>query len=402
MDARILRIVVQVDHYFSPENLYQDVYLQGLMNPITGWVAIAEIVKFGRMVRIGATHVPLVADALRFSTTVEIDHSARFVRSRTFPSHVQFPHLSSHHTFFATVPVNVTTSDHLVGYSVTAPQVLPIMQAPFAANPSHMIYRTATSRFLHEDVLAIASGGLRPCLQRTEIFSMMNTPSALNMANLYSPSLITSSATHATQSVGMMQSPLLAPIAKYAVHPAVARIRTPVTHDMVAPQTGSVDARLVQLAEKDGSCTEHLRQPIAHAKQGMIEGMSSVLRGGELMSYQEVVKRATGAHEVISEKRDAYEEQTKAHPLAVLGEREYEGHSSNRFMGGLAIDKNRTERGVIALEGVHGGHTGTEGSFTEVERMGEARVLQTGSEICRLPSPPEKGMAYKFGGWKMK
>lgn len=84
MNPFFLAIVAQVDYYFSPQNLPYDFFLLSLMHPVHGWVPISEVTKFRRMVRMGATHVLTVANALRYSTFVEIDTSENFLRPRPY------------------------------------------------------------------------------------------------------------------------------------------------------------------------------------------------------------------------------------------------------------------------------------------------------------------------------
>lgn len=103
----ILAIVVQVDYYFSPENLPYDRFLLSLMHPITGWVPLSEITKFRRMIRMGATHIPSVAEALRYSTIVEVDSSSCYVRSRSYST----PHVPS---YFSTAALDVMFGIHQI------------------------------------------------------------------------------------------------------------------------------------------------------------------------------------------------------------------------------------------------------------------------------------------------
>lgn len=71
----------QIEHYFSPENLYHDQYLRSLMDE-DGWVSLADIVSFPRMRRLGLDSARAAA-ALANSNKVEVlGGSASKVRLR--------------------------------------------------------------------------------------------------------------------------------------------------------------------------------------------------------------------------------------------------------------------------------------------------------------------------------
>lgn len=136
MDAFTAQIITQVNYYFSPENLPYDAHLRSLMHPLTGWVALAEIVKFGCMVRMGATHAPLVAQALRHSAMVEIDSSGCFVRPRIYPMHIPMPHMTHPHPPVNGAPVTFMPHPHLpVPIAASAPHCINPTSAPFVVYP---------------------------------------------------------------------------------------------------------------------------------------------------------------------------------------------------------------------------------------------------------------------------
>ncbi|XP_009416371.2 la-related protein 1A-like isoform X1 [Musa acuminata AAA Group] len=70
MAALRSNIVKQIEYYFSDENLQKDQYLISLLDE-QGWVSISKIADFKR-VKTMTTNIPLILDALRSSSLVEV------------------------------------------------------------------------------------------------------------------------------------------------------------------------------------------------------------------------------------------------------------------------------------------------------------------------------------------
>ncbi|RRT79976.1 hypothetical protein B296_00012255 [Ensete ventricosum] len=70
MAALRSNIVKQIEYYFSDENLQKDPYLISLFDE-QGWVSISKIANFKRVNKM-TTNIPLILDALRSSSLVEV------------------------------------------------------------------------------------------------------------------------------------------------------------------------------------------------------------------------------------------------------------------------------------------------------------------------------------------
>ncbi|KAL6959903.1 hypothetical protein U1Q18_040052 [Sarracenia purpurea var. burkii] len=98
MDPQLhTKIVNQIDYYFSNENLIKDTYLRQNMDD-QGWVPINLIAGF-KKVQLLTDNIPLILDALRTSSVVEVQDDR--IRKRDdwwrwiMPPSVQFPTVSS-------------------------------------------------------------------------------------------------------------------------------------------------------------------------------------------------------------------------------------------------------------------------------------------------------------------
>lgn len=72
---------MQIEFYFSVENLCKDIYLRSHMGP-SGWTPIALVADFPRVRRLGAS-VAEIASALAESEIVEVDFEGQHVRVRS-------------------------------------------------------------------------------------------------------------------------------------------------------------------------------------------------------------------------------------------------------------------------------------------------------------------------------
>ncbi len=81
--ARCANILQQVNFYFSPTNLQTDTYLNRHMDPNTGYVPLAVLVTFPRMMMLGASVRELVA-LLQDSAVLDVDALTCSVRRKPF------------------------------------------------------------------------------------------------------------------------------------------------------------------------------------------------------------------------------------------------------------------------------------------------------------------------------
>jgi len=75
-------ICKQLEFYFSDANLSHDSYLQSLMMPHEGWVHLAHLLAFPRMISLGADDWS-IRQAILESNALEMDATACFVRIRS-------------------------------------------------------------------------------------------------------------------------------------------------------------------------------------------------------------------------------------------------------------------------------------------------------------------------------
>lgn len=134
-------IINQMEFYFGPGNLPNDTHLHKLMGP-EGWVVLAEMCAWPRMVRLGATDAKQVAKALlTYSTAIEVDHAMEKVRPKhpqpqvfsTFPPHnYQLVHMQH------PLPHMIHPLQH-APYFPHPDQTAPVFVPQFPASPHHFI-----------------------------------------------------------------------------------------------------------------------------------------------------------------------------------------------------------------------------------------------------------------------
>lgn len=89
-------IINQMEFYFGPGNLPHDTHLHKLMDP-EGWVVLAQMCAWPRMVRLGATDAKQVAKALlTYSAAIEVDPAMEKVRPQYAQPHM-LPTFPPHH-----------------------------------------------------------------------------------------------------------------------------------------------------------------------------------------------------------------------------------------------------------------------------------------------------------------
>lgn len=429
MDPLIPQIIAQVDYYFSPENLYHDVYLRGLMNPFTGWVALSEIVKFGRMRRMGATNVPFVAHTLRFSTVVEVDSSACFVRPRLSPFHFQLPTLPRYQTFFPAVPVAAMTSHHSINFAITSPHVIDPMHALFPAHPPHMPHYAGPAQAAYENLPTMTSDYKLPQYERKTPPAVIASCNPDREGPRVCPTGASSAATY-VKPVGMMPSSLPAPVPKYALHPVVARMSAPLMHDKIAPLTRK------ESAPKKGSMGMGHKKEAPGVREMMTEE-ASIWTQTMQRGHEKIAMRASGRQEMMAQSTAASMEQIRDLPPAIgIGKgctvhepgrqldegRVEDGEQVHRdaiesgsrtgavsekaqmslILGQMGAVQNMQKDDDIRHDRLCRDYIGAEGKNMGANETREAGEVELGSEVSRPPSSPEEGTENGFGEWKMK
>ena len=89
LETVLARIVEQVEYYMSPENLSRDAFLVGLMD-MHYFVPLVFIATF-RRVRAITEDLAVIVEAMKRSTTCELDSSYSCIRPRNWAQLVKFP-----------------------------------------------------------------------------------------------------------------------------------------------------------------------------------------------------------------------------------------------------------------------------------------------------------------------
>ena len=110
-------ILHQVHYYFSDANLMHDEFLRGQMDPREGWLPLQLLATFNRL-RSLTTEVAIIADALRFSTELEV-HGSQVRRRHDWLRWLQQP---SPHGLQSGSSVAATSPDSQASSPKTWPQ----------------------------------------------------------------------------------------------------------------------------------------------------------------------------------------------------------------------------------------------------------------------------------------
>lgn len=394
MDTLAAQIVAQIEYAFNAENLSHDICLRSLMHPVTGWVALAQIVKFSHMVRMGATHVPFVAQALRHSAVVEVDPTGYFIRPRHYPQQIAMLHMLHSQALANNVPIASAAYPHLPANFAGSAQFFNPAPAQFAVYPQMVpIHAPLTARAVpgsayayvqQQPVASMAPPPAQPFPKEQQTLVPQTAEKVAHSATACMPAV----PMHETrkQQPKDLGNPLFAHAGQLEAYAAQVTTQGKVPSCATVPhaQNGVTDVRMTcGVDEATGMMSEGVPPTVAPppAISGGASGHAQHARKAKDTGKGRQTRAATEEDEVMM---------FGDPPVVVAMKRTVRAGTKERMAG------KKMKRGKSV------GRVSKENSVRTEGGMRAAEEVEIGSEVSSPPSPPDERVEGGFGEGKRK